>query len=77
MWVLDFENKITFCVITLPNDVIMSKILHRCKALIKPFHTRYYSIWFALNKNLTYIRPWAHVKVIDLLKVTSMSEDGP
>ena len=55
MWVLDFENKSTFCVITSLNDVITSKILHRCKALVQPFHTRYYWIWFSLNINLTYI----------------------
>ena len=55
-WVRDFEVEITFRVITSPNDVITSKGLHNWKALIKPFHTRYYSIWLVQNKNLTFGR---------------------
>ena len=38
---------------------------------------RYYSIWFVENKILAYIRPWALVKVIDLLKVAYRPDEGP
>ena len=37
---------------------------------------RYYSIWFVQKKNLAYIRPWALVKVIDLLKAAYRSDGG-
>ena len=55
---LKFENNVknTFYVITSPNDVITSKMLHLWKVLIKPFDMRYYTIWFVENKNLTFGR---------------------
>ena len=45
-WVLKFELKNTFHVITSPNDGITSKFLHNWKVLMQAFKTGYYSIWF-------------------------------
>ena len=47
---LEKMKKITFYVITSPNDVITSKKLHRWKALIETFNMRYYMIWFVNKK---------------------------
>ena len=77
MGVLDFKEKNTFYVITSPNDVITSKVLHHWKALIEPFHMRYYSIWFVQNKNLTFGRSTSTLgarKALDLSKVAHGSE---
>jgi hypothetical protein len=47
-------KKYSFYVMTSPNDVITSTYLLICKALIKTFHMRYYTIWFLPFQNW----PW-------------------
>jgi hypothetical protein len=46
-------QKFSFYVMPSPNDVITSKFLLICKALIKTFHMRYYTIWYLMVPSIS------------------------
>jgi hypothetical protein len=59
-------KKLSFYVITSPNDIITSNFLLIWKALIKTFHMRYYTLWYRMvpsiskfNLGVSKVRPTA------------------